>query len=457
MKSSSNGAPHRPNNGHRAPIVSHPVFGEGKVLDTRWQRTELLVKFQTGLRLWLPAKRVRMMREFDEELLVSGNVKFKALDRVQACRMIEAFRLGIVPHQDVEAFTFGREKEVGVIQSALKRLEHGKGDVYLVEGEYGTGKTHLLEYIHHRALQMGMVTTICQFDPREVSPHRPKRVYRELVHNLRFIRDGREYGFRDLLRQATDLDLSDHVFLGPVLAKLQKLDAAHIESEVFWQWIEGESTKEYATEIRSPYRVRGGQKIPALYDFSTAADFYCNIFSGISYIARQLGLKGLALLIDEAETVTHLWDIIYLTRSVNFMEGLVRTAQNDPDLKRMNSGMIHNRVKPVPYIYRDPSLLLVFATTPSPYDYAYIKLANRVHRKIELLPLENEALIDAFATLVTIYECAYPCFDISESEQKKLFRAALRCGTEGVRSFIKFCVEGLDVARIRSKRILAAK
>ncbi len=433
-------------------LATHAVFGEGEVLDTRWGGTELLMKFQTGLRLWLPARRVRLLRAGVDDLLPAGRPSRRTFGRIQAHRMIEAFRLGIVPHQDVESFTFGRDKEVAVVESALKRLGAGGGDVFLVEGEYGTGKTHLLEYFHHRALQQGMVTTLCQFDPQEVSPHRPKRVYREVVHNLRYVRDGHEYGFRDLLRQALDLDMSDHVFLGPVLNKLRRLDAAHIESEVFWQWIEGESTKEYATDSRGRHRVRGGQRIPALYDFSTAADFYCNIFSGLSWIARQLGLKGLVFLIDEAETVTHLWDVMYLTKSVNFMEGLVRTAQNDPTLKRMNDRMIHNRVRPVPYIYRDPSILLVFATTPSPGDYAYLKLANRVHQRIGLEPLGDRALVDAFATLVTIYERAHAGFELTELEQRRLFREAARRGGEGVRSFIKYCVEGFDVARLRPCR-----
>lgn len=428
-------------------LVSHAVFGEGEVLDTRWRGTELLVKFQSGLRLWLPTRRVRQLARFDPEILAPGHSRLHWVDRIQACRMIEAFRLGIVPHQDVEAFTFGREKEVEAIDSALMKLNQGRGDVYLVEGEYGTGKTHLLEYVHHRALKAGMVTTMVQFDPQEVSPHRPKRVYREIVHNLRYLKDDREQGFRDLLHQAQELDLSDHVFLGPVMAKLRRLDRGHTENEVFWQWIEGESTKEYATEIQTEYRVRGGQRIPALYDFSTAADFYCNILSGLSWMARQLGMKGLVLLIDEAETVTHLWDVIYLTKSVNFMEGLVRTARADSELKHINDHMIHNRVKPVPYIYRDPSILLVFATTPSPYDYAYIRMANRVDRKIELAPLEDRALVDLFATLVALYVRAYPGFDISEFGQKQLFRSALQHGQEGVRSFIKYCVEGLDVAR----------
>jgi hypothetical protein len=436
-------------------LVSHPVFGEGEVAESRWNGAELLVRFQTGLRLWLPARRVRLVGGTEAEL-VGGSPVTLTVDRIQACRMIEAFRLGIVPHQDVEQFTFGRERETAMVEEALLRLKQGKGEVYLVEGEYGTGKTHLMEYIHHRALFSGFATSLCQFDPLEVSPHRPKRVYREVVHNLRFIKYGQEGGYRDLLRQAAQLDFRDHVFFGPVLDKLAKLDSGHVESEVFWQWIEGESTKEYATDTASRNRVRGGLRIPALYDFSTAADFYCNIFSAISCMARAVGLSGLVLLIDEAETVTRLWDIIYLTKSVNFMEGLVRLAQNDEDLRRLNPRMIHNQVRPVPYMYRDPAILLAFATTPSPYDYSYLRLANRVNRKVELGLLPERALVDAFSNLVMLYQVAYPGFQASEPDQKRLFRQAQAAGNEGIRSFIKFCVEGLDVARVRPARQLAS-
>lgn len=430
-------------------VVSHPVFGEGEVVDARWRGTEILVRFRTGLRLWLPTRKVQMLTNIDEELLGRAEARFSAIDRVQACRMVEAFRMGVVPHRDVESFTFGREREVTLIESAMAGLAAGQGDVFLVEGEYGTGKTHLLEYIHHRALREGMLTTLCSLDPQEVSPHRPKRVYREIVHNLRYIADGSVQGFRDLMRRAIDfeLDMTDHVFLGPVLDRLRRLDPGNVEQEVFWQWIEGESTKEYATDARGRHRVRGAQKIPALYDFSTAADFYCNILSGLSRVGRATGLMGLVLLIDEAETVTRLWDIIYLTKSVNFMEGLVRMAQADPELRSISRRMIHNRVRPVPYVYGNPTVLLALATTPSPYDYAYLKLANRVERRLELKPLEDKALVDAFATLLMIYRRAYPGFDPEETLQKQLFRAAVRRSVEGVRVFIKFCTEGLDIAR----------
>jgi len=436
-------------------LVSHPVFGEGEIIDSRWQGSELLVRFQTGLQLWLPRSRVRPLFAIDEHLLDSAVAGVRAVDRISACRMIEAFRLGIVPHQDVELFTFGRDEELRLLANALAGLARKRGDVYMIEGEYGTGKTHLLELLHHRALKMGMATSLVQFDPQEVAPHRPKRVYRELVRNLRFIQDGKESGFRELLRLAMKLDLNDHVFFGPLLKKLKRLDWAATESEVFWQWVEGESTKEYATEMRMPYRVRGAQGIPALYDFSTAADFYCNIISGISYICAQLGFKGLVLLLDEAETVTRLWDVLYLSKSINFMQGLLGLARNDPRLQQLSDGLIHNQVKPVPYIYREPALLVIFATTPTPGEYGYLRLAHAVRHRIELTPLSDQALANAFATMLNVYNKAYPSFRLPVEEQKRLFALTVRQNSFGVRAFIKSCVEALDITRMRQQGVLA--
>jgi hypothetical protein len=143
------------------------VFGDGEILDSRWHGTELLVQFQSGLRLWLPTQRVRLLSNIGDFVPGEAQPALVEIDTIQARRMIEAFRLGIVPHQDVESFTFGREKPIAVMDEALANLARGQGDVFMVEGEYGAGKTHLLEYVHHRALGSGIATSLVQFDPAE--------------------------------------------------------------------------------------------------------------------------------------------------------------------------------------------------------------------------------------------------------------------------------------------------
>lgn len=416
--------------------ICHPVFGEGKIIDTRLQSQQLKVQFRDGFVLWLSSDGLKISERTEE-----------SINEIAARRMIEAFRMGVVPHQDVAGFTFGRDDEIKVIEKSLAHLQNGVGGGYLIEGEYGSGKSHLLEYVRHLAIKQGLATAYCELDPQEVSPHRPKQVYRELIHNLRYINSGAQYSFRDIMRKAVSLDLPDHKFFTPLLKKLNRLDQSDTRSEVFWQWIEGESTKEYAAQHKGPYRIPGAQGIPALYDFSTASDFYCYILSGLSYILKNLGMNGLVLLIDEAESVTHLWNPVAYDRGLNFLEGLIRTAFNDETLKKVDEHMIHNKVRTTPYIYRDSYILLYVATTPTAGEYSYAKLVNLVKKRLVLGQPSEAHLVELYQNLCFIYFRAYNNFTLSDDWKKKLLNTALRKKAEGLRFFIKYWVEGLDYLR----------
>ncbi|KPK63556.1 hypothetical protein AMJ83_06525 [candidate division WOR_3 bacterium SM23_42] len=414
-------------------IVAHPVFGEGIVEASRWEGLELRVKFRSGLRLWLPAKWFKPI-----------TVKQVKLDQISSKRLLEAFRLGIVPHQDIEYFTFGRSYEVSELEGALKRLKQGKGDVYLVEGSYGSGKTHLLEYVHHLSVRYGFVTAYCELSVQEAPLYRPKRVYRELVHNLRYIRESCECRFRDLLRELARIKISDHCFLTPVLRYLRNLEDDDSKNEVFWQWIEGESTKEYAIDPLSPFRVRGGQKIPALYDYSTAADYYSYILSGLSFLVNRIGLGGLVIILDEVETITHIWNYSSYNRGLNFLEGLIQSALDNEDLKKMDSRMLHNRVRPTPYIYKEPHILLILASTPVHGLRGFEGVRELVAKRTVLRKFSKPELELIYNNLHDVYICAYPNFSIVMSQKENIFNAALKRSYGELREFIKFSVEAFD-------------
>uniref|UniRef100_A0A7C3Z312 ATP-binding protein n=1 Tax=candidate division WOR-3 bacterium TaxID=2052148 RepID=A0A7C3Z312_UNCW3 len=428
----------------RGLVCSHPVFGEGEVLEERFRGQEFLVKFKTGLRLWLRRERLFFLQEVGEE----------KIDLIAARRMVEAFRLGIVPRRDIENFTFGREKEISLLKREIEKLKMGEGTSFLLEGEYGSGKTHLLEYLYHLGLKEGIVTSRVELDPREVSLARPKKVYREIIHNLRFLTGEKEGGFRDLLRNATRLDLKDHIYFSPLLACLRRIEDERqtgeklpFAAEVFWQWVEGESTKEYAA--KNPlHRIRGGYKIPALYDFSTAVDFYCYLLSGISYIARALGHFGLLLLLDEAETIAHSWERQDFRIGITFLEGLVGTSQNMSELKRINPHHLHNGMRPTPYIYKNSHLLLIIASTPLPNEYTYLRIRHLIKNGITLSPLSDRAKEECFENLFFIYHSAYPDFSLPPLKKQEIFLSALQ--RENLRDFIKFIIDYLDCERLSS-------
>ena len=414
-------------------LVAHPVFGEGVVESSRWDGAELKVKFRSGLELWLPAK---WFRPITEEHL--------KLDQISSKRLLEAFRLGIVPHQDIEYFTFGRRFELTELDMGLKDLEKGKGSVYLVEGSYGSGKTHLLEYLHHICVKRGFVTTYCELSVQEAPMSRPKRVYRELIHNLRFIREGCEYRFRDLMREIAAVDIRDHCFFTPVLHYVRNMEDDSVRDEVFWQWIEGESTKEYATDPLSPFRVRGGQRIPALYDFSTAADYYTYILSGMSYLTHKAGLGGLVVILDEVETLAHIWNYLEYSRGLNFLEGLIHAARGSDELKTIDNRMLHNRVRPTPYLYREPHIMLVLASTPVHGLRGFASVCDLIDRRIVLRKFSRPELEQVFNSLYDVYVCAYPDFSIAVPQKENIFGAALKRSYGELREFIKFSVEAFD-------------
>jgi hypothetical protein len=414
-------------------VVAHPVFGEGIVEASRWDGAELKVKFRSGLELWLPAKWFRPV-----------TIRHVNLDEISSKRLLEAFRLGIVPHQDIEYFTFGRAFELSEIEDGLKHLKRGKGGVYLVEGGYGSGKTHLLEYIHHLSVRHGFATTYCELNVQETPLHRPKRVYRELVHNLRYIKENSEYRFRDLLRAAAEVKIRDHCFLTPVLGYLKNFEEVDSNNEVFWQWVEGESTKEYAIDPLSPFRVRGGQKIPALYDYSTATDYYSYILSGLSYLAHESGLGGIVIILDEVETITHIWDYVSYSRGLNFLEGLIQSALDNADLKTLENRMVHNRVRPTPYIYKYPHILLILASTPIHGLRGFENIREMIQKRIVLRKFSKPELELIYDNLYDVYICAYPDFTLMLSQKENVLNAALKRSYGELREFIKFSVEAFD-------------
>ena len=418
-------------------IVAHPVFGEGIVVATRWDGEETQVEFRSGLCLWLPSK-----------WLKSISASKTQLDQIASKRLLEAFRLGVVPHQDIEHFTFGRAYEINEIEQGLNELKDGRGGVYLVEGAYGSGKTHLLEYAHHMSLKKGLVTAYCELSSQEAPLYRPKRVYRELMYTLRYIKNKSERYFRDLLKLVADKDDGDHCFLSPVLKRLKDDDNGDLIREVFWQWIEGESTKSYAIDPRAPFRVRGGQKIPALYDFSTAGDFYSYILTGLSYLINKSGLGGLVIILDEVETITHMWDYTAYSRGLSFLEGLILASFNTHDLTKIDTHLVHNKVRPTPYIYKVPYVLLILAMTPVHGIRGIENVLNPIKNKLLLRKFSKPELEVIFNNLIEVYECAYPHFSMEISRHDTIFNAALKSGSGELREFIKFSVEAFDWLRL---------
>ncbi|MEO0104988.1 MAG: hypothetical protein ABIK46_02545, partial [candidate division WOR-3 bacterium] len=157
-----------------------------------------------------------------------------------------------------------------------------------------------------------------------------------------------------------------------------------------------------------------------------------------------------------AETVAHLWRFQDFLKGLNFLYGLVRVCYNDPELKKLDNQMIHNKMKPTPYIYKDAYLSMVMATTPLTYNYEYIRLTTLFKNKITLKNLKIKDLYECFYTLYNIYKTCYPNFQLSEKEQRTILEEGIERSL-GIRDFLKFIIEVFDIYRHTSSLVFINK
>ncbi len=91
------------------------------------------------------------------------------LEDDQAWQILEALRLGVVPARGIRAYTVARERELAGLGAML---DDGRG-CKVLWGDYGSGKTHLLEAVEYLALERGFATARVTLDPRENALHHP--------------------------------------------------------------------------------------------------------------------------------------------------------------------------------------------------------------------------------------------------------------------------------------------
>jgi hypothetical protein len=412
--------------------VIHPTLGEGEIVDVKWKGTYVRIRFGK-FSLWIPTHHLRIKRKIRKTKKVKEK-KYKELgDGIKPKRMIEAFRYGIVPHPDIEDFTFGRDSEIEEIKSGEREFEKNGGYSVLVEGEYGAGKTHFLDYLFLYFVKRDYLVAKVEIDPFDVSLSKPWRVYREITRSMEY----KGGGFREFLREALRDGLDPpHIFLSILERKLKRGQ----DSEFLWLWIEGERNPRIYLD-----REVKGRTLPVLLTHSTAANIYTYLLSAYGHLTKKIGLKGFVILMDEVETCFHIWFDYYM--GINFLKALILSTKNLKELTTLNGNkqLVSSGVRRTPFIYRIPSnLFLILASTPV-YSRGYHEIIDLVDNLIPLEPLMREDFEEMFDALISIYEKAYPHIEIREKE--RIFKFVMREREKGVRYFIKATIEALDLVR----------
>ena len=441
--------------------VHHPDFGPGIIRRIRYGGIHSFVHFNNGLCVWVrtadltfPQPRPPAQPEPSPTLPFDP-----AKERLRFFQMLEAFKLGVVPADDVPHFTFGRDRQIASLRGILQQVRDG-GAAVLIEGPYGSGKTHLGTYIEYLALQQGFAVARTELDPFEVTPYKPKRIYRALMQTLRWPTPDRSIGtLRHLFEQILNGKVTppeDHLYFRALNRIVRENSRQPEQTGFLFSWLAGELID------RTDTRIQRLSRLPLLYDHSTAADHLTYLLSGWAALLRAMGLPGLILIFDEAETAFHAHLRLERQRGMNTIRGLVDTALNRPYTLTLENltknpdekayvdahGLVHSGLKPLPYAYRLPSHLgVILAVTPS---------TRRWYREVrEWIPESHRLVLWPFVTadfqrmtryVVDLYNRVFPEVALSPEDVERIFFIIKRRIWQGAeppnpRAFLKALAE----------------
>ena len=373
---------------------------------------------------------------------------------------LEALRTGVVPSEHASDYTVGRERELGRIADLLT----ARTGLAIAWGDYGTGKTHLLEVAEQMGLEANFLVSRITLDPSEVPPSHPQRLYRAIAEHLRTPGE-LETGLDPLMRKLAES--TDHRLPSGRRA------SRFLSPYAYAAWLDDVKTLDWARDYAHGYGVDphegryrldrcGWPGLPplTLSDYRTYGRVYVHLVGTIAGWARDAGYEGLLLLFDEVEFVgTCDREHLEFSREVlsHYAAATLPSAELgfDPEQDLYRGGHDVHRALELRY-EPDQPLVAVFALTPEPEIEALLHtmIPSRSHDLWldDLVPEHGGELVERIAAL---FEVAYPgAAPPAEflSELGADVRRMLAEGHGNARRVVQRIVNRLDVRRFEAIR-----
>lgn len=452
--------------------VEHARWGRGEVVKVVRGGRLLSVRFGSNEAPWQLKLSELTLLEPDPAPPPPPPVRLPT-DPCPELQTLEAFRLGVVPHEGTQWTTVGRDVELEVLENDLNEAEVS-GAVRVMLGDYGTGKTHMMEIIEQHARGRNFLVSKIVLDQAQVSPAHPKRVYRELVRRLIYPDKSDGFGLAPLFDKACEVDLGGflkrgdpayHHYLSPTLAYYKELRDKPEHGALLSQlldWVEGNSEVsniELEQDLRATVGLRG-HRFYALKDYRPWAHIYTYLVGGLSFLARSVGYKGVTLLFDEAEFYS-----LLNTSGQSFADLLFgyycalalgsKGVQFDLNKAKRGGHAVHQAFPPT--YGDDHPVYCVFAMTDDPWGAHALSQIVGKERLHELRALTLADYQELCRRIVEIYRLAHPEFSVGAEVQNPMGQVVYRGVERGTlgnpRQVLKFVVEMLDFSRLKRDQI----
>jgi hypothetical protein len=225
--------------------------------------------------------------------------------QMEARQLIESLRVGIAPAQHVAELTLNLRPERESLIQALNQAHQQGGAVRAVVGEYGYGKSHMVELATQEALARNFLVGTVSLDLLELPPHRGFAIYREALRHLRYP-DTDERGLGPLLEKTAVSPRPSAICktclpdpTDPLVIGLQAFagTASSRQRKAWQEWLMGGRRVKIMNK-----GVPRGVKFPSIYKIGHNARQMAYLLTAVSALARLGNYSGLCLLVDEAES-----------------------------------------------------------------------------------------------------------------------------------------------------------
>lgn len=217
---------------------------------------------------------------------------------------INAFRQGSPPRDGIKDVTVGLQSSKTIFERELMRTRDGACAFTLVNGHYGTGKSHALYLLREIAIERNFLVSFITLSQRECPMSDLGRVYSHIMHRIEgkkcddlstfqdildiWAGNMRKLGEKSLYR-TQQLIRSLHPDFQQALAKY--LCPGDTEtSELAERWLIGD-------DIAKTTATRLGVKLRATNDQALV------MLKQLGNLIRAIGFAGFVILLDEAEAI----------------------------------------------------------------------------------------------------------------------------------------------------------
>jgi hypothetical protein len=229
----------------------------------------------------------------------------------EASIVMNALKNGVVPDEDLAKYCIGREREVMELHRCICKAKEGNGVVKFLAGDYGSGKTFLLQLFKQQAMKEGFVIA-------DLTMHSGLRlnniesIYYHIMHNLHITEStlNKRTSFEDLFNQwieklqkedplaqskemnkvIASISSYNHSFARALLQYIRARIRKDVElSNAIASWITGEKNIPYA--LKSQFDVIGA------IDKTNCLSF----LKGFIELVTAIKFTGVIILIDEVE------------------------------------------------------------------------------------------------------------------------------------------------------------